>query len=256
MNYHKLYNQIIERGKSRILDGYKERHHIIPRCIGGTDELDNIVELTAKEHFICHKLLTEIYPNENKLHYAIWMMTTMSDIMERDYKIGSREYHRLRESLTVSDETREKMRNSHLGKTHSSKTLEKMRKPKPAEFGKNVSERLKGVPKSLTHIKNMAKSYRKYYENNDSWSKGITNRWTSNQIKHNRDNQPTVRKVDQYSIDGKFIKTWDSITETKKICSGVPQCLMGIQSTSGGFIWKYSDNNPPNKRKGGKQKTK
>ena len=60
MNYQRIYNQIIERAKTRQLNCYKEKHHIIPRCIGGKD-INNIVELTAKEHFLCHRLLCEIY---------------------------------------------------------------------------------------------------------------------------------------------------------------------------------------------------
>ena len=48
MDYQKIYEQIVNRAKMRQLNGYKERHHIIPRCIGGSDDLDNIIELTAK----------------------------------------------------------------------------------------------------------------------------------------------------------------------------------------------------------------
>ena len=74
------------------------------------------------------------------------------------------------------------------------------------------------------------------------------------QLKNNRINQPTVRKVSQFDLDDNFIKEWDSITSTKILCSGVAHCLMGTQDTSGGFTWKYSDNKPPSKRKGGKIK--
>jgi hypothetical protein len=115
MNYEKIYNQIIERGKSRKLDGYKEKHHIIPKCIGGTNDNENLVELTAREHYICHKLLTEIYPTQNGLHYATFRMVHSINAMgeKRDYRICAREYQRLRENIVVSDETRVKMRISH-----------------------------------------------------------------------------------------------------------------------------------------------
>ena len=75
MNYQKVYNQIIERAQRRQLKGYNEKHHIIPKCIGGTNNKDNIVKLTAREHFLCHLLLVEIYPNEPKLKYALWLMS-------------------------------------------------------------------------------------------------------------------------------------------------------------------------------------
>ena len=56
MNYQKIHDAIIERAKTRKLEGYKERHHIIPRCLGGTDDNENLVDLTAREHFIIHLL--------------------------------------------------------------------------------------------------------------------------------------------------------------------------------------------------------
>jgi 5-methylcytosine-specific restriction endonuclease McrA len=57
MNYQKIHDSIIERAKNRNLLDYKERHHIIPKCLGGSDNLDNLVDLTAREHFIIHKIL-------------------------------------------------------------------------------------------------------------------------------------------------------------------------------------------------------
>jgi hypothetical protein len=57
MNYERIYNQIIERAKNRKLIGYKERHHIIPKCMGGNNNELNLVELTAREHFLCHWLI-------------------------------------------------------------------------------------------------------------------------------------------------------------------------------------------------------
>ena len=47
MNYEKIYNQIILRAKSRELNCYVERHHVIPKCMGGTNDKDNLVKLTA-----------------------------------------------------------------------------------------------------------------------------------------------------------------------------------------------------------------
>jgi hypothetical protein len=56
MNYEKIYDCIIKRAKTRKLEGYVEKHHIIPKCMGGSNEKQNIVELTAREHFyvICY----------------------------------------------------------------------------------------------------------------------------------------------------------------------------------------------------------
>ncbi len=71
MNYQKIYNKIIEKARFRNeIDGYYEKHHILPKSLGGLDTDENLVKLTFREHFLCHRLLTRIYPNEVKMHYA------------------------------------------------------------------------------------------------------------------------------------------------------------------------------------------
>lgn len=75
MNYKRIYEQIVSRGKKRILEGYKERHHVIPRCIGGSDDPENLVDLTPEEHYVCHQLLVKIHPEHPRLVHAIVMMS-------------------------------------------------------------------------------------------------------------------------------------------------------------------------------------
>ena len=78
MQYIKIYDSIINRAKARHLHEYKEKHHIIPKCLGGSNEPNNLVELTFREHFICHWLLVKIYPNNIKLIYAFSLMVHFS----------------------------------------------------------------------------------------------------------------------------------------------------------------------------------
>lgn len=73
MNYSKVYDNLIYNAKNRTLDGCIERHHIVPRCLGGTDDPDNIVCLTPEEHYVAHQLLIKIY-NDVRLVYAANMM--------------------------------------------------------------------------------------------------------------------------------------------------------------------------------------
>jgi len=65
MNYQKIHDQIIDRAKSRTLpkDIYTESHHILPRCMHGSNDKSNLVDLTAREHYIIHWLLYKIYRN-------------------------------------------------------------------------------------------------------------------------------------------------------------------------------------------------
>lgn len=74
MNYHKIYDRLIERAKLRFLDSYTERHHIVPRCLGGSDDPNNIVALTPEEHYVAHQLLVKIYPDNVRLIKAATMM--------------------------------------------------------------------------------------------------------------------------------------------------------------------------------------
>lgn len=77
MDYKLIYEKIIARAKNRTttIDEYTEKHHIIPRCMGGDDEKENIVILTPEEHYVCHQLLVKIYPEHVGLWRAVYMMT-------------------------------------------------------------------------------------------------------------------------------------------------------------------------------------
>lgn len=96
MEYGNHYKRLIERARQRELDGYGEWHHIIPRCLGGTNDSDNLVFLTAREHFIAHILLVKIYPNEYKLIFAVNMMAKQFT----EDRIHNRIYGWLRERLS------------------------------------------------------------------------------------------------------------------------------------------------------------
>ena len=59
--YTKWYMSIIDNAKVRPTPlGYIDRHHILPKSLGGSDSKENMIELTAKEHFVCHLLLTKM----------------------------------------------------------------------------------------------------------------------------------------------------------------------------------------------------
>lgn len=74
MNYEKIYDILISKAQNRILETYTETHHIVPKCIGGTDNINNLVELTPEEHYLAHQLLVKIYPQNHSLVKAAAMM--------------------------------------------------------------------------------------------------------------------------------------------------------------------------------------
>ena len=75
MTYQEFIEDIlISRGRFNCGETYHERHHILPKCLGGTNNKENLIDLYAKEHFIAHKLLAQEHPNEIKLIQAYNIM--------------------------------------------------------------------------------------------------------------------------------------------------------------------------------------
>jgi len=217
MNYQIIHDAIIERAKTRKLEGYKEKHHIIPRCLGGTNDKLNLVELTAREHYIVHKLLCELYPNNDKLHYALWrMMNPQTKNHKRSYNISSREYQnrrkihqekirnigllnkgqiitddhkeriRLARKLQViTDETKQKISNSLKGRKKLPFTSEHKENIRQSMLGKN-----KGKPKpsrTAEHCNNISLAHKNRIKLNcPHCSCSSTNK--SNMVRYHFDN--------------------------------------------------------------------
>ena len=74
MNYRQHYTNLISRARNRVLEIYTESHHIIPRCLGGTDDPLNLVDLTPEEHYVAHQLLVKMYPSNRSLIFAAHLM--------------------------------------------------------------------------------------------------------------------------------------------------------------------------------------
>jgi hypothetical protein len=175
MNYQKIYEQLINRAISesdlrihhKRNGKYYEGHHIIPKCIGGqgrssdwyhSDSLKrhpNIVGLTAKEHFIAHLLLKEIYKNTkyyHKLVYAAWSLCTLSgNSSQYRYKVSCRQYERIKEEISiigVSEDTRIKISCKMTGQQKST------------SHRKNISDSRKGMQFSESHINNLKKAWK------------------------------------------------------------------------------------------------
>lgn len=111
MNYAAHYDKLIDRARNRVLDGYVERHHVLPKCMGGGNEPGNIVRLTGREHWFAHKLLIFIYPNNRRLvHAAVWMAKRAAN--GRVY-----EWLRHRNAIAVGDAHRgKKLSAEHIAK--------------------------------------------------------------------------------------------------------------------------------------------
>ncbi len=150
MDYKKHYNLLIERAKNRTLEGYSEKHHIIPKCMGGSNSKDNIVKLTAEEHYVAHQLLVKIYPDH---HGLLWSANAMSMSNNKQKRNNNKSYAWLRKrfSKMISE--------TNIGKKHTPESIEKMSKsklgkktgPRSQDTKNKMSAASSGVPKSEAH---------------------------------------------------------------------------------------------------------
>lgn len=152
MNYRKIYHLLIEKADSRCIlpSEYKERHHIIPKCMGGDNSNENLIDLLPEEHFVSHQLLAKIYPKNHKLLFACNMMLISSPGQSRNNK----NYKWLKQKISIG------LSKLHKGKKLSEETKKKMRKPKSEEHkmkiglaNKNKKDLQKTLGKTVIRIK-------------------------------------------------------------------------------------------------------
>ena len=159
--YTTWYNSLIERAVNRTLAGYTETHHIIPKSLGGQDSKENLVILTAREHFICHLLLTKMVDGayKYKMQKAAAMMVIRHGPGQLRYKTTNRIYEILKQPVDVPKEVRLKMGQAQknrfkdssgtfLGKKHSDSTRKRMSeaasKPKSLKWKESASKNRTG----------------------------------------------------------------------------------------------------------------
>lgn len=101
--YTRWYFNIINFAISRDYNGYTEKHHIIPKSLGGSNNKDNLVKLTAREHYICHLLLTKMVEGmyKRKMLFALWRMMHGNKEQLR-HNVCSRQYTKIKEDMSVS----------------------------------------------------------------------------------------------------------------------------------------------------------
>lgn len=100
--YYKFIDNIKRLGNRDI--AYTERHHIVPKCMGGSNELENLIDLTLREHYLAHMMLAKAYPDNVSINSAFIMMgqrQTKSNMRARP-EILSHYNSRLYESLKTN----------------------------------------------------------------------------------------------------------------------------------------------------------
>lgn len=177
MNYEKLYNEIIENAiklnRKRNEGIYLEEHHILPRCKEGTNDKNNLVMLTAREHFLCHKLLHKMFPTDSKLYFAYRAMAAFDTTGNRGISSREFEYTKKLFAKFISE--------INTGRVFTEEHLQKLRDNNPnrgglsEEHAKAISDALMGRKLSEEHIAATSAGLKKYYETHSGNRLGQTN---------------------------------------------------------------------------------
>jgi hypothetical protein len=144
VDYKKHYINLIKTryNRKREQNVYYEKHHIIPKCLGGSNKKENIVYLTPREHYLAHWLLYRIRPYSNKLSYSFWIMNWPGNKkVKRQYTISSRMYEEARNAMRETNKKKMNSNNHTKGITLSQ------------EHRNKISESCKGKRNTLEQLK-------------------------------------------------------------------------------------------------------
>lgn len=225
MNYKKVYENLIikrkllNRTRKRGDKSCFENHHILPKSLGGTNEKENLVLLTPKEHYIAHLLLVYCYEGDlkRKMIYALAKMNCVGKTKRKN--LTASQYDNIRKLIKENGFTQE-----HKNNLKHKKTPEHIKKIIESRKRNGNCNNLKGHIKSEQTRKNLSRALMGHYVSKETCEKIRQ----SNSI-----------KVFQYDLKGNFIKEFKSITiATKETNShNIHGVLKGKLKTSGGFVW-------------------
>lgn len=135
MDYARHYAKLISRARSRPIWASRkyDTHHIVPRCMGGGEERENLVSLTVEEHYIAHQLLAKMHPDHPLVVYTAEFMSRAGSRLRMP---GNKRYARARRAALVR---RERQKGHYVWRR---------RKVKPKRYGAADVERLKKMLRS------------------------------------------------------------------------------------------------------------
>ena len=244
--YQEFIQDILDtRGRFNCGDEYHERHHIIPVCVGGTNDKENLIDLFAREHFEAHRLLALENPDNKKLIHAWWMMSSTTKSSRRKDVVTPEEYEEARKaySKSISGENSpmygkpSPKRGTHLSEEQKQYLRDINTGELNPKYGKPVSEETKAKMRTA-RLGRIATDEERLNMSNAHLGKNIGV------------DSPRAKPVVQYSIDGVLIKVWDCIADVERklgINAGaISNACRGVSHSAGGYQFKYADGEVPN----------
>lgn len=152
--YFAIVNKSFYENRKRSDDQIYEEHHIIPKSLGGSNDKSNLVLLTPKEHYLCHRLLPKMVVHKQhyqKMVYAMWCLVNGNGRAKR-YSPSGKVYQTIKEEHRAIHSSKVSGRgNSFFGKKHTEETRKRLSENNPAKR-EDVKEKMRGPrPGYLPH---------------------------------------------------------------------------------------------------------
>ena len=255
MTYKEKYYEIINTGyKTKPENVYTEKHHIIPRsvCILLDKSQENLIYLTAKNHFLAHYYIWKWYKDE--LHEKKWARSMCYALIRMKRQLmKSNNIERLsdlydevrREFSKDQSEEMKGEKNPFYGKHHSKETKRKLSEANKGKVcwnkGKKMSDEAR---KNMSIAQN---EYRQEHPNStpSSFSKYWVGKTFSEEHKRKISEANKRKPVVQYTKDLKFVAEYASISDAKQNLGvahcHISDCCLGKRNISNGYIWVYKE---------------
>lgn len=135
MDYEKQYQQLIAKhghADKPDDDQYYERHHVLPKSLGGSNDDENLVYLSGKAHFIAHYLLFKVH-GVGPMSTAFWAMSVMDQTSGKRHVPNGRSFEVAREAHAKARAKMSGENHPFYGRTHSDKAKAKLAKAMAGE---------------------------------------------------------------------------------------------------------------------------
>ena len=264
-SYQDFIDNIIKiRGRFSCGEEYHERHHIVPKCMNGTDDEENLIDLFAREHFEAHRLLAQENSDNYKLVYA-WTMMAWTKKGDRNCEVTAEEYEEARKAMsearklyTPSEEAlinmgkAQKRRYENIEERKKASELAKQREARPGYLEKRIESLKKRYNEDPELRKKQSEAAKKRFENPEEREKlrvmaierckdpiYMQKRSESMKGKMAGAKNPTARLV--VCLDTMVIYEAASLasSDTGIKAGNILHCCNFEQKTAGGYTWRF-----------------
>ena len=226
MTYHDFIENILStRGRNGCGDEYHEEHHIVPKCMGGANDKDNLIDLFADEHFIAHKLLAFENPDNDSLQRAFG---TMAHVRRdgRKYNVSEEDYAYIR--LQNSQRLKQQWEDEEYRTNMSDMMTELWKDPEFKEKATASWKSDKRRKEQSDLMKNLNSD-----PNIIAKKTNALHKWCD-------------KAVQQLDDNGNVIAEFASATEASRQTgiqqSCISRCCNCLQKIAGGYRWQFTTN--------------